>query len=127
MSRLSKIFERATVAVATLRVVSTRRETIDSILEKMQPLDVSAKPMFGEYGLYHRGKNFALVCDDTLFIKITPPGETLAARVTKRAPYDGAKPAFKISPAKLADRAWLITLVEATSEALPAPKAKKKN
>jgi len=101
--------------------VSTTRAAIDRILEKLAPLDVTAKPMFGEYGLYHRGRNFALVCDGTLFVKVTDAGAGLAGRVATAPPYPGAKPAFRISTAKLSDRVWITALVEATSGALPAP------
>ena len=41
---------------------------VDKVLGEMLPLEVGAKSMFGEYGLYHRGKNFALICNNTLFI-----------------------------------------------------------
>jgi TfoX/Sxy family transcriptional regulator of competence genes len=91
----------------------------------MLPLDVTAKPMFGGYGLYCQGKNFALVNDDTLFIKVTDPGLALAGRVGKAPPYAGAKPAFKISTSKLNDREWLVQLVDETSKVLPLPKPKK--
>jgi TfoX/Sxy family transcriptional regulator of competence genes len=98
----------------------------ERLLEKMLPLDVVAKPMFGEYGLYFKGKNFALVCDNTLFIKVTEPGTQLAGKIAKGSQYPGAKPTFQISKAKLDDRSWLLALIEVTSDALPLPKAKKK-
>jgi TfoX/Sxy family transcriptional regulator of competence genes len=82
--------------------------------------------MFGEYGLYFKGKNFAIVCDNTLFIKVTEPGTQLAGRIAKVSPYPGAKPAFRITRAKLDDRSWLLELIEVTSDALAPPKAKKK-
>ena len=99
---------------------------IERILEKMLPLDVVARPMFGGYGLYCQGKNFALVNDDTLFIKVTEPGLTLAGRVSQAPPYPGARPAFKISASKLSDREWLVQLVNETSKALPLAKPKKR-
>ena len=92
----------------------------------MSPLDVVAKPKFGEYGLYFNGKNYAIVGDNTLFIKVTEPGTQLAGRITKVSPYPGAKPAFRITRAKLDDRSWLLELIEVTSDALAPPKAKKK-
>jgi TfoX/Sxy family transcriptional regulator of competence genes len=95
------------------------------VLEKMQPLEVTARPMFGEYGLYHHGKNFALVCDNALFVKVTAAGAAVAGRVGQAPPYEGAKPAYRISSAKLNDRAWIVELVRATSEALPLPKNRK--
>jgi TfoX/Sxy family transcriptional regulator of competence genes len=104
--------------------MATDKTFIDTVLEKLEPLEVTAKPMFGEYGLYHRGKNFALVCDNTLFVKITSAGAAVAGRVSQAPPYDSAKPAFRISSAKLNDRDWIIELVRATSDALPLPKKK---
>ena len=105
--------------------MATDRKFIDTVIEKLLPLEVTAKAMFGEYGLYHRGKNFALVCDNTLFVKITTAGAAVAGRVGQASPYEGAKPAFRISSAKLNDRDWIVELVRATSDALPLPKKKK--
>ncbi len=106
--------------------MATDKEFIETVLEKLGPLEITAKPMFGEYGLYHEGKNFALVCDNTLYVKITAAGSAVAGRVRQGPPYDGAKAAFRISAAKLNDRDWIVTLVEATSAALPLPKKPKK-
>jgi TfoX/Sxy family transcriptional regulator of competence genes len=106
--------------------MATERATVDRILDEMLPLEVSAKSMFGEYGLYHRGKNFALICNNTLFIKVTDSGAELASRVATASPYPGAKPAIKISLAKRRDHDWLIELIEVTCAALPKPKPKPK-
>jgi TfoX/Sxy family transcriptional regulator of competence genes len=105
--------------------MATDRKFIDAVLEKLEPLEIRAKPMFGEYGLYYQGKNFALVCDNTLFVKITAAGAEIAGRVGQGPPYGGAKPAYRISPAKLNDRDWIISLVKTTSDALPLPTKKK--
>jgi TfoX/Sxy family transcriptional regulator of competence genes len=105
--------------------MATDKKFIEVVLEKLQPLEITAKPMFGEYGLYYQGKNFALVCDNTLFVKVTEAGAAIARRVGQGSPYDGAKPAYRISSAKLNDRDWIIALVKSTSDALPLPKRKK--
>jgi len=112
--------------VATFSFMATDEVFIERLLEKMRPLEVVAKPMFGEYGLYFNGKNFSLVCDNTLFIKVTEPGTHFAGKISKCSPYPGAKPAFRITKAKMEDRSWLLELIEVTSDALPLPKAKKK-
>jgi|ERR1017187_3833438 TfoX/Sxy family transcriptional regulator of competence genes len=106
--------------------MATNPTFIATIMDKMFPLEISAKPMFGEYGLYFQGKNFALVCDNTLFIKVTERGSEIARRVPRASPYPGAKPAFKISATKLNDHDWLVQLVEETSRELPLPKPRKK-
>ena len=105
--------------------MATDKRFIETVIEKLGPLEITAQPMFGEYGLYYQGKNFALVCDNTLFVKITAAGAAIAGRVGQGAPYGGAKPAFRISPAKLNDRDWIVSLVRATSDALPLPKSRK--
>jgi TfoX/Sxy family transcriptional regulator of competence genes len=105
--------------------MATKKKFIEVVIEKLQPLEVTAKPMFGEYGLYHQGKNFALVCDNALFVKVTAAGAALAGHIGQASPYEGAKPAFRISSAKLNDRDWIIALVKSTSDSLPAPKKKK--
>jgi TfoX/Sxy family transcriptional regulator of competence genes len=108
-----------------IATMATDKTFIESVLEKLQPLEITAKPMFGDYGLYYQGKNFALVCDNTLSVKITSAGAAIAGRVAQGSPYDGAKSAYRISSAKLNDRDWIISLVKVTSEVLPLPKKKK--
>lgn len=106
--------------------MATKKAFVDETLTRLAPLDVSARPMFGEYGLYFKGKFFGLICDDTLFIKVTEVGSTFAGRINKGSPYPGAKLAFKISNQKANDRQWLTHLVEITTEALPDAKPKRR-
>lgn len=106
--------------------MTTSRDFVEKLLLKLLPLDVVANPMFGEYGLYFKAKNFAFVCDETLFIKITGPGTDMARRIAQGSPYPGAKPAFKISAAKLRRTEWLTELIEVTSAALEPPRAKRR-
>lgn len=102
--------------------MATSKDFVEKTLEKLLPLDVVAKPMFGEYGLYHQGKMFGLLCDNALFVKVTDAGSELASRTPKAPPYPNAKAAFKISPAKMNDREWLTKLVEVTTDESPFPK-----
>ena len=104
--------------------MATDREFVEDVLDRMLPLEVSSRAMFGGYALYLRGKTFALIGDNQLFIKIADAGGELAGRITKAPPYPGGKPAFRISRRRLDDRDWLIALVEATTNALPSPKPK---
>lgn len=99
---------------------------IDFILDQLQPTGpVSARKMFGEYGLYWDDKLFALVCDNKLFVKPTAAGRAYLAPVSVEAPpYPGAKPSLLIEEG-LDDRAWLQQLVRLTVAELPPPKVKK--
>lgn len=51
--------------------MAKRNEFVVYLLEQLAPLgEVSAKSMFGGWGIYHEGRMFALVADDTLYFKV---------------------------------------------------------
>ncbi len=108
--------------------MSTSQTTIDYILDQLTSVSVvSARKMFGEYALYVGSKVVALVCDDTLFVKITEAGkEHLGESYEEGCAYEGAKPSMVISEELIEDRHWLAELFELTAQALPEPKPKKK-
>lgn len=85
---------------------------------------VSARKMFGEYGLYCDGKYVASVCDDQLFVKPTPGGRAWIGEVEEAPPYPGAKPCFLISGEKWDDAEWLSGLIKVTARELPVGKKK---
>lgn len=108
--------------------MATSQVTVDYILDQLSAIkNVSARKMFGEYALYVGGKVVALVCDDTLFVKITEPGKIfLGDSYEEGCAYDDAKPSMVISEELIEDRHWLTELFELTEENLPEPKPKKK-
>lgn len=87
--------------------------------------EITAKKMFGEYGLYANGKMFGLICDNKLFIKPTKTGQDFIGDVVEASPYPGAKPNFLIE-GKVEDSTWLSNLVRITVKELPEVKSKKK-
>jgi DNA transformation protein len=73
--------------------MATERKTVDYLVDQVAKAGaVSAKPMFGEYGVYCDGKMVAIIGDGQLFIKPTPAGRVLAAGAEEVSPYPGAKP-----------------------------------
>jgi len=105
--------------------MSTKQSTVDFILEQISDAGVvSAKKMFGEYGIYCNGKMVALVCDDELFIKITGAGKAFLGDCPLKSPYKGAKPCFFISGEKWDESEWLSHLIRITADQLPIPKKK---
>lgn len=50
---------------------------------------IRSRKMFGEYGLYCDDVFFAVVCDDQLFVKVTPQGEAAFPDLPKAPPYEG--------------------------------------
>jgi TfoX/Sxy family transcriptional regulator of competence genes len=108
--------------------MTSHQSTVDVILDQISEAgDVSAKKMFGEYGVYCDGKMVASVCDDQLFVKPTAGGRNLLQTVSEARPYPDAKPCFLISAETLEDREALIELIKVTAQELPLPAKKKKN
>ena len=104
--------------------MASGRQTVEYIADQLAPVgDIAFRKMFGEYGLYCYGKIFALVCDDTLFVKITEEAEKAFPSLPKAPPYDGARDYFLIED--IDDRDFLCELVSMTYRFLPEPKPKK--
>lgn len=109
--------------------MATRAEFAAFVVEQLggEKQGVACRKMFGEYGLHGFGKFFALICDDTLYLKPTPAGEAL---LQKRGacrfgpPYPGAS--LYLQMEDLDDAAFLRELTQATLNALPEPKPKPK-
>ena len=105
--------------------MATDRKTVDYIVDQMSKAGaVSARPMFGEYGVYCDGKMVAIIGDWRLFIKPTPSGRVLAADAEEVPPYPGAKPHLLIDAERWEGQDWLSDLVRATAAELPTPKPK---
>lgn len=79
---------------------------------------IRSRKMFGEYGLYCGDVFFAVICDDQLFVKITPQGEAAYPDLPKAPPYKGAKDSFLVEDVE--DRERMTALVRITCEALKA-------
>jgi len=101
-------------------------EYVDFVLDQIENAgEITAKKMFGEYGIFSNGKIFALICDNKLFIKPTEAGRTFIKDIVEAPPYPGAKTSFLIED-KVEDREWISNLVRITVRELPEPKPKKK-
>jgi TfoX/Sxy family transcriptional regulator of competence genes len=103
--------------------MATQQRTIDYLIEQETGAGtVSARPMFGEYGVYVDGKMIGSVCDDQLFVKPTPSGRAHAEPVSGAPPYPGAKPQMLIEADRWEDAEWLGELLCVTAAELPTPK-----
>ncbi|VWC72423.1 competence protein TfoX [Burkholderia lata] len=102
--------------------MASSQSTVDFIVEQMAAAGtVSARKMFGEYGIYCDGKMAALVCDDRLFVKPTPEGRAFLGDCEEGPPYPGPKPHLVISGERWDDREWLSALIRITAAQLPVP------
>ena len=77
---------------------------------------IRSRKMFGEYGLYCDDVFFAVVCDDQLFVKVTPQGEAAFPDLPKAPPYEGARDSFLVEDVE--NREQMTELVRITCEAL---------
>ncbi len=85
--------------------------------------DILCRKMFGEYGIYRNGKIFGLICDDTLFIKITDAGKNIDPPLPEAPPYEGSKNYYLIEDVE--NREFLTEFVVETCKYLPEPKPKR--
>jgi TfoX/Sxy family transcriptional regulator of competence genes len=107
--------------------MATQKETVEFILDKLDdPKTFSARAMFGEYGLYAKDKVVALVCDDLLYVKITPQSIALETECEKGDPYPGAKPHYVVDEGQLSTMSELPAILVDIAKALPARKSKAK-
>ena len=106
--------------------MASKKEFVDFVLDQIENAgEITAKKMFGEYGIYSDGKIFGLICDDKLFIKPTNAGRTFIKDVVEAPAYPGAKLSFQIGD-MIENREWMSQLVRITVSELPEPKPKKK-
>ena len=106
--------------------MATNQSIVDYILDQLSGVgELRARKMFGEYALYCDDKVVALVCDDRLFIKITPAGQEYAGEQYEEGhAYPGAKVSMLIGEDMIEDREWLKGLIRLSADALPVPKPK---
>lgn len=105
--------------------MASNQEFVDYIVAQIQGVgEISARKMFGEYGIYAGGKFFGLICDNKLFIKPTAGGRRFIGHVVEAPPYPGAKPSLLIED-QIEDVDWLSELIRITRDELPEPKPRK--
>lgn len=106
--------------------MASDQKFVDFVVDQIENAgEITAKKMFGEYGIYADGKIFGLICDNKLFMKPTEAGRKFIGDVVEAPAYPGAKPSFLIED-KIEDREWLSELIRISLKELPMPKPKKK-
>ena len=109
-------------------VMATQQSFIDYVLDQTSSLrGVSVRKMFGEYALYYQGKVVALVCENTVFVKLTEQGKSFSKDEYKEGfPYPGAKSWIRVSEENLENSDWLVELISITAEHVSPVRIKKK-
>lgn len=106
--------------------MASHQDFVDYVAEQLACAGViRCRKMFGEYGLYCDDVFFAVICDDQLFVKITPAGEKAFPHLPKVPPYEGAKDYIWVEDVD--DRDTMTALTRLTCLALQAqPKKRRK-
>ncbi len=86
----------------------------------------SARPMFGEYGLYADGKIVGFICDNRLLIKPTPQSMVLEDLCEKDHAYPGSKLYYLVSEDQLDAPQIFCDVMFAIAAATPDKKSRKK-
>ena len=102
--------------------MSTEQSFVDYIVEQASLAgDVYARKMFGEYALYCDRKVVGLICDNTLYIKLTEQGKKyVGSDFEEGYAYPGAKPSMLIPEGLIEDESWIQELVRITANSLSA-------
>jgi TfoX/Sxy family transcriptional regulator of competence genes len=107
--------------------MATDPKTVSFLVDQMSGAgEVSARQMFGDWGIYCDGRMVALTSDGQLFVKATAVGRAFAAGIEEAPPYAGAKPCLLIDAERWDDREWLSELIRVSAAELPLPKPTKK-
>jgi DNA transformation protein and related proteins len=108
--------------------MSTQKETVEFILDKLEDRKVfAARAMFGEYALYCNGKVVALICDDTLFVKILPASASLESDCEQGLPFSRAKPHYVVTEDMFSNATRIAEILANVSSALPQRSIPRKN
>ena len=94
--------------------MASSKEFRDYVLEQLADLNVTSRPMMGEYLLYKDGVYFGGVFDDRLLVKIVK--DNAGYDMEQTLPYEGAKPMYLVED--LDDKEKLVQIVIATCRGL---------
>ena len=105
--------------------MATSKEYIGYVLECLSHIEgISARKMFGDYGLYLDGMIIGLVCDNQFFLKKTQAAaDMLGENALIGYPYTGSRGMYVFD--SLDDQDFVCSLLRASWEELPFPKPKK--
>ena len=115
--------------------MSNQQSFVDFVLDQLASLNVTARRMFGEVGLYSGDQFFGIVAENELYLRIDDANRERFERAGTRPfhPFPDKPPSvkyFSVAPSVLEDRdelvAWARRAVKAAREEPPAARSKSK-
>ena len=105
--------------------MASSQDYLQFVLDQLSELEgISYRAMMGEFILYYREKIVGGIYDDRLLVKPLKSAIEYIKNPTYELPYDGAKEMLLVEDVD--DKKYLVGLLNAMYDELPAPKAKKK-
>ncbi|MEI6327032.1 MAG: TfoX/Sxy family protein [Candidatus Roizmanbacteria bacterium] len=105
--------------------MSTSKGTAEFILEQLgNSPRFRVRAMFGEYALYADNTPVALICDDTLYLKITEANMQSLRDHEQGPPYPGARPHWIITERDMRDCDTFQDMLLTVARSIPAKKKK---
>ena len=90
--------------------MATSRAYIENFLQELELFGVRVRPMMGDYVVYCNDKTVGCICDERLFVKITPASRKLLDGAPMLPPYEGASPRYLVEHE---DKKFLCKLLQA--------------
>jgi TfoX/Sxy family transcriptional regulator of competence genes len=103
----------------------TKKDFAEYILDQVDDERARVRAMFGEYALYYDDVVVALLCDSTVYAKITEGSTAILVDNETGPAYPGAKPSYIVTEEQIEEKDFLSELFEAITEDLPKKKKKK--
>ena len=103
--------------------MATTKDFLDLVLDSLGP-EAGARPMMGEYLLYWRGALVGDLCDNCLYLKITPASVRLLPDAERGYPYEGSRTLMLMADC-IEDSARMHEILDAMLPELPLPACRK--
>ena len=105
--------------------MATTPAQLAAILDRLAPLPIIARSMFGEYALYLDGRIPAFVTDGVLGLKITEYADERLTPELRGPIYPGSKDYWRIPTTMLDDVDWIREAITETTAIVPPPKPRR--
>ena len=99
--------------------MATSREYAENFVEGLESFGVRVRPMMGDYVVYCNDKTVGCICDERLYVKITPASEKLLDGAPTLPPYEGAALRYLVESG---DKKFLAELLQAVANEVKAKK-----
>lgn len=103
----------------------TTPEQLAAIIDRLEPLPITARKMFGEYALYLDGRIPGFITDGILGLKITDYRDERLTPELRGEIYPGSKNYWRIPIEMLEDSDWIRDAILETTALVPLPKPKR--